>query len=101
MTNSPTIPVSKCVGTLVVVAVGTATSCVTSKVEKTVTGHLALTTDSESASKVHLVVVGATTKLVAFVAERAEEGFIEFVHSHSLTRTTDTIQEFGKHFFKS
>ena len=35
------------------------------------------------------LVIGAATELIAFVADGAEEGGIEFVHSHSLALTTD------------
>jgi hypothetical protein len=78
------------------VAVVTATSGITSEVEKTTSGVLALTTHSEGVNEVNLV-VGATTKLVAFVAVVAVEGGIECVHRHILTLTTDTLfWEFGK-----
>jgi hypothetical protein len=83
------------------VAVGTATSCVTCEVEQTVTLTTALATDSRGNPRVVKLVSRAATKLIAFVAERAEKGFIEFVHSHILTRTTDTIQELGKKFLNS
>ena len=99
-TNSPTIPVSECVGTLDVVTVSTATSGITVQVKQTTNNVVTHGTNSGTVNEVNLV-VGAATELVAFVAVGAEEGFIEFVHSHSLTRTTDTIQESGEHFLNS
>lgn len=81
-------------------AVSTATSGVTVQVKQTTNNVVTHGTDSGTVSEVNLV-IGAATKLKTLVAEGAEEGFIEFVHSHSLTRTTDTIQESGEHFLNS
>jgi len=79
------------------VTVSTATSGVTVQVEQTTNDVVTHGTDSGTVSEVNLV-IGAATELETLVAEGAEEGFIEFVHSHSITRTTDTNQESAKNY---
>ena len=78
-------------------AVSTATSGVTVQVEQTTNDVVTHGTDSGTVSEVNLV-IRAATELKTLVAEGAEEGFIECVHSHSLTRTTDTIQASAKNY---
>jgi hypothetical protein len=70
------------------VAIRTATSVVTSEVSKGVTLKATVTARQHSVERSRVLILTATV-FVAFRAEGAVEGGIEFVHTHIIPMTTD------------